>query len=125
MEIFLRRMAERKLRWTALPYPINDQAQEAAMSLEEYEDFVFSSCLVDEEDPVTEWKKIHKHQEKICEFLNQVSKIHIVGENTDLLLNVRGRKWINCSGKLNMLFDERWAGQYTWPSGHPSRSQEA
>jgi len=36
-----------------------------------------------------------------------VSKIHIVGENTDLLLNVKDRKWINCSGKLNMLFDEK------------------
>ena len=110
MEIFLKRMAEGKLKGVVLPYPINDQAQEAAMSLEEYEDFVFNSCFVDKKDPVTEWKKIHKHQEKICEFLNRVSKIHIVGENTDLLLNVKGRKWINCSGKLNMPDGEVYTG---------------
>lgn len=80
------------------------------MSLEEYEDFVFSSCLLDEEDPVMEWKKIYKHQEKICQFLNRVSKIHILGEDTDLLLNVKGRKWINCSGKLNMPDGEVYTG---------------
>ena len=101
-EIFHKRVAERKLRWTVLPYPINAQAQEASMSLAEYEDFVYSSCLVDKEDSISEWKKIHKQQEKICEFLNQVSEIRIVGEDTDLTFNVKGRKWINCSGKENM-----------------------
>jgi len=78
--------------------------------VKDYEDFVFSGCLLDKKDPVTEWKKIHQHQEKICEFLNRVSKIHILGEDTDLLLSVKNRKWINCSGKLNMLFDEKMGG---------------
>jgi len=110
MEIFLRRSAQGKLKWVLLPYPINNQAQEAAMSLEEYEDFVFSSCLVDKIDPVSEWKKIDKKQEKICQFLNQVNKIHILGENTDLLLRVKNRKWINCSGKLNMPDGEVFTG---------------
>jgi len=110
METFLRRSAQGKLKWVLLPYPINNQAQEAAMSLEEYEDFVFSSCLVDKKDPVMEWKKIDKNQEKICEFLNQVNKIHILGENTDLLLRVKNRKWINCSGKLNMPDGEVFTG---------------
>lgn len=110
MEIFLKRMAQGKLKWVVLPYPINDQAQEAAMSLEEYEDFVFKSCLVDKKDPVRQWKKIDKHQEKICEFLNQVNKIHILGEDTDLLLRVKNRKWINCSGKLNMPDGEVFTG---------------
>jgi len=110
MEIFLRRMGEGKLKWVVLPYPINDQAQEAAMSLEEYEDFVFNSCLLDKRDPVMEWKKIDKHQQKICQFLNQVSTIHILGENTDLLLKVKNRKWINCSGKLNMPDGEVFTG---------------
>jgi aminopeptidase len=102
MEIFMKRDAEGKLKWTGLPYPITAQAQEAAMSLAEYEDFVYSSCLVDKKDPTAEWKKIHEKQEKICEFLNQVSKIRIVGEDTDLTLNVKDRKWINSDGKKNM-----------------------
>jgi len=110
MEIFLKRSAQGKLKWVLLPYPINNQAQEAAMSLEEYEDFVFSSCLLDKKDPVSEWKKIDKKQEKVCQFLNQVNKIHILGENTDLLLRVKNRKWINCSGKLNMPDGEVFTG---------------
>jgi len=102
VEILRKRRAEGKLRGTILPYPIAAQAQEAAMSLAEYEDFVYSSCLVDKEDPIAEWKKIHKQQEKICEFLNQVSEIHMIGEDTDLTFNVNDRKWINCDGKRNM-----------------------
>lgn len=101
-EIFNKRAAEGKLKWVLLPYPINAQAQEAAMSFEEYEDFVYSSCLVDKEDPIAEWRKISQQQEKICEFLNQVSEIRIVGEDTDLTFNVQGRKWINSDGKRNM-----------------------
>jgi len=101
-EVFYKRVSEGKLRWALLPFPINAQAQEAEMSLEEYENFVYGSCLVDKEDPIAEWKKIHQQQEKICAFLNKVSQLHIVGEETDLTLNVEGRKWINCSGKENM-----------------------
>ncbi|MBX5328921.1 MAG: aminopeptidase [Candidatus Bathyarchaeota archaeon] len=100
--IFYKRVAEGKLKWTALPYPINAQAQEAAMALEEYEDFVYNSCLVDKENPIAEWKKIYKQQEKICEFLNKASEIHVVGEDTDLTFNAKGRRWINCGGKENM-----------------------
>ena len=108
--IFFKRVAEGKLRWTGLPHPIDSQAQEASMSLEEYEDFVYSSCLVDREDPITEWKKVYQQQQKICDFLNQASEIHIIGEDTDLTFNVKGRKWINCSGKENMPDGEVFTG---------------
>jgi aminopeptidase len=101
-DIFFKRVEEKKLRWTGLPHPIDAQAQEAAMSLEEYENFVFSSCMIDKEDPVKEWKKVHKQQQRICDFLNQTTLIRIIGEDTDLTFNVKGRKWINCSGKENM-----------------------
>ncbi|MDH5460820.1 MAG: aminopeptidase [Candidatus Bathyarchaeota archaeon] len=134
MEIFMKRDAEGKLKWTGLPYPINAQAQEAAMSLAEYEDFVYSSCLVDKEDPSAEWKKISQQQEKICEFLNQVSEIRIVGEDTDLTLNVKGRKWINSDGKRNMPSGEVFTGpvedsangtiRFTFPGIYSGREVE-
>ena len=101
-ETFFRRAAEGTLKWTLLPYPINGQAQEAGMSLTEYEDFVYASCLVSKKNPVAEWKKIRIQQEKVCKFLNQASEIRIVGEDTDLTFNVKGRKWMNCSGDKNM-----------------------
>lgn len=109
-DIFFERVTNEKLRWTLFPYPINAQAQEAAMSLEEYEDFVYGSCLVDKKHPIAEWRKLHKQQEKICEFLNQARKIRIIGEDTDLTFNVKGRKWINCSGEKNMPDGEVFTG---------------
>jgi aminopeptidase len=109
-EIFYRREAEGKLRWTAYPFPITDQAQEAAMSLPEYEDFVYKSCLLDKRDPVAEWKKVHRKQESICGFLNNVDEIRVVGEDTDLTISVKGRKWVNASGKKNMPDGEVFTG---------------
>jgi aminopeptidase len=101
-EIWDKRFTEGRLRWTVLPYPISAQAQEATMSLDEYEDFVYRSCLVHKKDPIAEWERIHEQQEKNCRFLNKAGEIRIVGEDTELTLSVKSRKWINCDGKLNM-----------------------
>ena len=102
VEIMIRREAEGKFRWGGLPYPSVPEAQEAGMALPEYEDFVYKSCLVEKVDPVAEWKKVRNEQEKICSFLNKAEIIHVLGEDTDLTFNVKGRKWINCSGEKNM-----------------------
>ncbi len=102
VEIFSKRAAKGELRWTLVAYPINAQAQEAGMSLEEYEDFVYGSCFADEEDPIREWKKIHEQQEKVCAFLDQKAEMRIIGQDTDLKLNIKDRKWINSDGKKNM-----------------------
>lgn len=134
VEILFKREAEGKLRWVGLPYPINAQAQEAAMSLVEYEDFVYSSCLVDKKDPIAEWKKISQQQEKICDFLSKAIRIRLVGEDTDLTLNVKGRRWINCSGQRNMPDGEVFTGpvensadgtiRFTFPGIYSGREVE-
>jgi aminopeptidase len=102
MGIYFKRVYEGTLRWTGLPYPISDQAQEASMALPEYEDFVYGSCLVDEENPIAEWEKIRAKQEETCNFLNRAESIRVVGEDTDLTFKTKGRKWINGSGEQNM-----------------------
>jgi aminopeptidase len=109
-DIFIKREAEGKLRWNGLPYPAYAEAQEAEMALSEYEDFVYSSCLVDQNDPTAEWKRIHSDQDKICSFLGQKNEIRLVGEDTDLTFSVKGRKWINCSGQKNLPDGEVYTG---------------
>ncbi len=109
-EIFSKRTYEGKLRWALLPYPIAAQAQEASMSFEEYENFVYSSCLVDKKDPIAEWKRIREQQKETCKFLENVNEIRVVGEDTDLTLSTKGRKWINCSGQENMPDGEVFTG---------------
>jgi len=134
METFHKRVAEGSLRWTLLPFPINNQAQEAAMSLLEYEEFVYGSCLVNKKDPIEEWKRIHKEQEKICRFLDKTDRIRVVSEDTDLTFSVKGRKWMNCSGDKNMPDGEVFTGpvedsangkiRFTFPGIYSGREVE-
>jgi aminopeptidase len=133
-QIIHKREAEGKYRWTGLPYPAEAEAQEAAMALPEYEDFVYGSCLVDRNDPVAEWKKVRERQDKICRFLNRASEIHMLGEDTDLSFSVRGRKWVNCSGEKNMPDGEVFSApvedsvngviRFTFPGIYSSREIE-
>jgi len=109
-DIFMKRTAEGKLKWTLLPYPVSSAAQEASMALPEYEDFVYKSCFVDKKNPIAQWKKIQVEQEKICEYLNKVGEIRIVGEDTNLTFKVKGRKWLNCCGLINMPDGEVYTG---------------
>jgi len=88
--------------WTLLPYPTQAFAQEAEMSLFEYQDFITKACFLDKQDPVKEWKDLSKTQENIALRLNKAKNMRFVGEDTDLRINVEGRTWVNCDGHLNM-----------------------
>jgi len=85
-----------------IPYPSLAFAQEAAMSLFEYGDFITKACFLDKKDPVKEWKDLSKMQENAIKRLNKAKNMRFVGEDTDLKLNVEGRKWFNCDGHVNM-----------------------
>src|SRR4030042_878553 len=61
---FLERAAKTELRWSGTLYPTQAFAQDAAMSLREFEDFVYGACLVHEPRPITAWKKISKEQQR-------------------------------------------------------------
>jgi len=107
---FMEREAEGELKWVGTQFPCNASAQDAEMSLDEYEDFVLEACLVHLKDPIAAWKKVHNKQEKICKVLNKRKKIRVVTEGTDLTFLCQGRKWINCDGKANMPDGEIFTG---------------
>jgi aminopeptidase len=100
-KIYSERMGEGSLRWCGTQFPTHADAQEAEMSLAEYQDFVYHAGLLDTKNPVAEWEKIRKQQQKWVDYLNTVKEIHLVGEYTDLTVNVAGRNWINCCGQKN------------------------
>jgi aminopeptidase len=85
-----------KTKWVISEFPTNAQAQEADMSLSDYEDFVFSA--INDVD----WKKKFKEQKKLAKAVNATKIVRIVGEDTDLTLNIAGRKAINAGGEYNM-----------------------
>lgn len=96
------RLGKRDLKYLLVPFPCNSLAQEANMDLFSYFEFVQKALLLHKDDPVEEWSKIKNEQQKICDILKSVNKIQVIGEDTDLVLSVKGRKWINCSGQINL-----------------------
>jgi len=98
-------LAKRLLKpggYAVIPYPTQSFAQDAEMSLLEYQDFITKACFLDKKDPVKEWKDLSKMQENAVKRLNKAKNMRFVGEDTDFRLSVEGRKWINCDGHVNM-----------------------
>ena len=110
MAMFFGRRAKGDLRWVGIPFPCQSFAQEANMDLFSYIEFVKKALFLDKEEPVQEWSKMEKNQENIVEYLNNVDKIQVIGEDTDLTLSVKGRKWLNCSGQANLPDGEIFTG---------------
>jgi aminopeptidase len=96
-----KRIADKSLSWVGTQFPTLADAQEANMSLADYEDFVYGAGHVDSGDPVKHWKKVAKEQDRLVKKLNRVQHIHVRADGTDLKMRVKGRKWINCAGTEN------------------------
>ncbi|MDM8001129.1 MAG: aminopeptidase [Dehalococcoidia bacterium] len=110
MKTFLRRAAAGELRWVYAIFPTNAYAQDAEMSLSDYEDFVYGACLPDMSDPVGYWRRFSERQQKVVEWLKGKKWLHVVGPETDLHVGVTGRKFINCDGHENMPDGEVFTG---------------
>ena len=107
---FLQRAAEGELRWTLTAYPTMAYAQEAEMSLAEYEDFLYRACLLHNDDPVAAWKKLAAQQQLVADYLNGCKELHIKAPDTDIRFGIEGRKWINCLGDKNFPDGEVFTG---------------
>jgi len=84
-----------KKRWVIFDYPSDSLAQEAEMSTEEFEDFVYGACLQD-------WEEKTKELDKAVNIMNNGKLIRIIGEDTDVSFSNEGRKFIKGDGRHNM-----------------------
>jgi len=98
---YFSRTATRDLKRNLCQFPTNAAAQNAGMSLEEYEKFVYEACHLYSDDPKGEWLKVRKHQQQIVDVLNAKSKIKYFGEGIDISFSTEGRTWINSDGQTN------------------------
>ena len=110
MKTYMDRAASGSLRWVLTAFPTKAFAQDADMSLEEYEDFVYSACMPDQNDPIGYWQSISAKQERLVNWLKGKKNVHLVSKDTDLRLSIEGRTFINCDCKVNVPDGEIFTG---------------
>ncbi|MGA2151307.1 MAG: aminopeptidase [Geobacteraceae bacterium] len=82
-------------RWVITRYPTHGAAQEARMSLQEYEDYLFSACCID-------WNAESKKQEKLKRLMDKADRVRIIAADTNLSFSIRGMPGIKCDGRYNI-----------------------
>jgi aminopeptidase len=97
------RISAGELAFCGTLFPTQAHAQDAEMSLAQYEDFVYGACHVDGDgDPIAHWESVSAELSSRADQLDSVRELRIVGPETDLRLSVEGRSWIASDGKHNM-----------------------
>ena len=134
MQTFMRRSASGEFRWVGTLFPTNAHAQDADMSLSEYEDFVYGACMPDMDDPVGYWQRFSAWQQKIVDWFAGKERVRVIGPETELSLSIAGRTFINSDGKNNMPSGEVFTGPvedsveghvcFSYPAIHQGREVE-
>jgi len=133
-ERFLDRAAKKELKWTGTVYPTQAFAQDAEMSLREFEDFCYGAALVHEPDPIAAWQAVSKQQQRLIDWLADKEQVRLVGPDTNLTLSIKGRLWVNCDGHENFPDGEVFTGPiedsangyvaFTYPACYGGREVE-
>lgn len=109
-QTFMERAAKRELRWCTTEFPTHASAQEADMSLRDYEDFVYAAGKLNEPDPVACWREEGRRMHKMVDWLAGKDRMVIKGKDVDLTLSVKDRVFIPCDGHENFPDGEIFTG---------------
>jgi aminopeptidase len=81
--------------WVIAEYPVLSTAQEAGMTLGEFEEFIFNAVLLD-------WDAEGTRMRGIADTFDAAEHVRIVGPGTDLTLSLAGRTGAVDDGHVNM-----------------------
>ncbi len=109
-KVLRKREQEGAYRWAATLYPTAAYAQDAEMSLRDFEEFVFDVCFLNDADPIARWKEVSAQQQRLVDWLVGRKQVRILGDRTDLKLSIEGRVFINSDGKRNFPSGEFFTG---------------
>ncbi len=109
-KIFLDRAARKELKWCLTVYPTHAMAQEAEMSLRDYQEFVYGAGLLDLPDPVAAWRKEGERQRELIGWLKGRDQVTLKGKDIDLRLSIKDRTFIEADGKYNFPDGEIFTG---------------
>lgn len=100
-DILDRREEEGRFGWTLCIFPTPELAKHARLSVKQYAAQIVKACFLDRDDPVREWKTIHKNASAVKKWLNsmKVKHFHIQSKRVDLKITPgRKRRWVGVSG---------------------------
>ncbi|MFZ5425109.1 MAG: aminopeptidase [Patescibacteria group bacterium] len=112
---------EGKFTWVLALYGTPAMAKEAKMSLEEYWNEIINACYLDEDDPKTTWVEISNKISKIKNKLNklEIEHLHILSENTDLIVALGSdRQWLSGGGRNIPSFEIFTSPDWRGTQGH-------
>ncbi len=131
---YMARAATGDLRWSLTLYPTEAFAQDADMSLRDYEEFVFAAGLLHEADPIAAWRRQGAEQQRLIDWLKGKETVHVTGLDTDLTLSIKDRIFINADGSRNFPDGEIFTGpvedsvtgkiRFTYPANLSGREIE-
>ncbi len=80
-QAYMDRTAAGEHRWVGTLFPCPAYAQEADMSLTEYEDFVYAATYADQPDPVRCWQEVHDRQQRLVNWLQGKDRVEVRSVN--------------------------------------------
>ena len=110
IKVQMRREAAKTLRRCTTQFPTFGYAQNAGMSLRQYEDFLYGACKLDLDDPVAAWQAVYASHERLVNWLKGKQHVQVRGDNIDLELSIAGRTFKNAGGKANFPDGEIFTG---------------
>ena len=91
----LERMFTHELKWVGCQYPTPALAQEAGLSLQEFEDFLYGACLLD-------WDAERERMSQYARHFDDAEEVRLVADETDIRIGVAGRSALVDAGGANM-----------------------
>ena len=100
-DILDKREERGKFGWTLCLFPTAELANQAGLSLHQYEEQVIKACYLDSESPVREWKEIYRRAKAIKAWINklEIKTLHIESKRVDLRVTPgERRRWVGMTG---------------------------
>jgi aminopeptidase len=102
-EPFFRRTMADEIPWVGCQYPTPALAQEAGMTVAQFSDFLYGACLLD-------WDAERERMRRLADRFDAAGEVRIVGAETDLTINLDGRRAFIDAGETNLPGGEFYFG---------------
>lgn len=110
-----------KFTWTVALWGVEAKAKEVGLSLESYWQQIIKACFLDKAEPIKEWRKVARLQEKVKTKLNAlpIDWLLFKGKDMDLQINIgQKRLWKGGEGRnipsFEIFTSPDWRGTKGW-----------